>query len=57
MMKRITTITVAVAIVSLLSQSALADPIGTRGAPDAGTTSALLLMAIGGLAALKRFLR
>jgi len=61
MMKRIATVIVAVALLGLLSQSVFAYPTGRSsppgGAPDAGATSALVVIAIGGLAAAKRFLR
>lgn len=54
-MKRIANVIVAVALVGLLSQSAFAFNGGP--APDACSTVALLSLAIGGLAALKRFMR
>lgn len=46
----------AVALVGLLTQSAFAG-FGARDVPDAGSSAMLLSMAIGALAAIRRFLR
>ena len=58
MLKKIANIVVVAVLVGLLSQSAFA-VTGSHGAsaPDAGSTAMLFSLAIGGLAALKRFLR
>lgn len=56
MLKKIANIVVAAVLVGLLSQSAFATP-PTHGAPDAGSSALLFSVAIGGLAALKRFMR
>jgi hypothetical protein len=55
MIKRIANVSVVVALAGLIAQSAMANP--DRGAPDAGAASLLLVIAVGGLAAVKRFLR
>jgi len=54
MMKRIANVIVVVALVGLLSQSAFAF---IQPAPDAGSSATLVCLAIGGLVALKRFMR
>jgi hypothetical protein len=55
MMKKIANVAVVVALVGLFTQSAMAFP--TQPAPDAGTSSLLLAIAVGGLAAARRFMR
>ena len=60
MIKKVATVIVAVVLAGLLSQSALADVTGGGpggSAPDTGSIVLLFSMAIGGLAAVKRFLR
>ena len=56
MRKRIVDVIMAFAIVGLLTQSAFAN-FGPNEVPDAGASSLLFAMAVGGLAALRRFLR
>ena len=57
MMKRIANVIVVVALAGLLSQTAFATPTADPPVPDAGSSLALFSLAIGALAALKRFLR
>jgi hypothetical protein len=54
MKKRIANIVVAVGLVGLLAQSASALP---QHVPDAGSTSLMVGLGLGALAAVKRFLR
>jgi hypothetical protein len=56
-MKTIFRIVMAVGMAGLLSQSAFADLGEHTGTPDSGSTLALFSVAMGGVAALKRFLR
>jgi len=54
MKKVIANIVLSVGLIGLLTQSALATP---QRAPDAASTAVLFSLAIGALAAVKRFLR
>jgi uncharacterized YccA/Bax inhibitor family protein len=58
MLKKIVNIVAVAVLVGLFSQSAFAN-VGGHGqsAPDAGSTAMLFSVAIGGLAAFKRWLR
>jgi hypothetical protein len=54
MIKKIANVLLVVALAGLFTQSAMAIP---DRAPDAGSASLLLALAVGGLAAARKFLR
>jgi len=53
-MKQTLTLLIALTVVALMSGVAQASPTSV---PDAGTTSSLMILALGGLTVLRRFVR